>query len=450
MQHILILGAGRSATVLIEYILGEAVKYQWTVKVADADLALAQRKVGRHPLGEAVQLDINQAEKRQQLISEADVVVSLLPVSLHYLVVKDCIKFRRHVVTASYLSNEMYSLEEEIREAAIMMVGEMGLDPGIDHMSAMAKIDELRESGAEIECFKSFTGGLVAPESCDNPWRYKFTWNPRNVVLAGQGTAQYLKEGRHKYIPYNRVFRQTEYVNVHEVGELEAYANRDSLLYKTIYGLENIPTLIRGTLRYPGYCRAWDALVRLGWTDDSYPIIESDQMTYRQLVEAYLQGVWKEYPDGYDLKKRLADFLKIDHQDEIIKKLDWLGIFDATPINLRNASPAQILQELLLRKWEMGPDDKDMVVMQHQFVYTKNGQRKKLLASLVLKGEDTERTAMAKLVGMPIGIFVQQIMLGNIQTVGVHIPVIKEIYDPVLRELMKHGVSFHEEEIMLH
>lgn len=449
MQHILILGAGRSATVLIDYILTEAAVHNWQVKVADADHGLAERKVGRHTQGEAVQLDITEEERRQQLIREADVVVSLLPVNLHYLVVKDCIKFRRHVVTASYLSNEMYSLEEEIREAAIMMVGEMGLDPGIDHMSAMAKIDELRESGAEIESFKSFTGGLVAPESCDNPWKYKFTWNPRNVVLAGQGTAQYLKEGRHKYIPYNRVFRQTEYVNVHGIGEFEAYANRDSLLYKTIYGLENIPTLIRGTLRYPGFCRAWDALVRLGWTDDTYPIIESEQMTYRQLVEAYLQGVWKSYPDGYDLKKRLADFLKIDHQDEIIKKLDWLGIFEDIPIQLKNASPAQILQELLLGKWSMQSEDKDMVVMQHQFVYRKEGVRKRLLASMVMKGEDQERTAMARLVGMPIGIFVQQIMLGNIKTIGVHIPVIKEIYEPVLRELANHGVAFHEEEVVV-
>lgn len=446
MQHILVLGAGRSATVLIRYLLKEAAVHQWHVIVADADLGVAQRKVGASETGKAEQLDINNAEKRQQLIQQANVVVSLLPVSLHYLVVKDCIKYRKHVVTASYLSNEMYSLEDEIREAAIMMVGEMGLDPGIDHMSAMAKIDELRQEGAQIECFKSFTGGLVAPESNDNPWKYKFTWNPRNVVLAGQGTAQYLKEGRHKYIPYNRVFRQTEYVDVPGVGELEAYANRDSLLYKTIYGLQDIPTLIRGTLRYPGFCRAWDALVKLGWTDDSYPIIESDQMTYRQLVEAYLQGVWRTYPDGYNLQKRLADFLKIDHQDEIIKKLEWLGIFEDEPIQLANATPAQILQARLLQKWNMSATDKDMVVMQHQFVYKKEGTRKRLKASMVLKGEDTEYTAMAKLVGMPIGIFVKQILQGKIKAVGVHIPVIKEIYEPVLYELSHHGVEFHETE----
>ncbi len=449
MQHILILGAGRSATVLIHYMLEEASRYGWQVTVADADMTLAERKVQGHSHGIPLQLDITNDAQRHDAVSKADVVVSLLPVNLHYLVVKDCITYRKHVVTASYVSNEMYSLEQEIRDAAIMMVGEMGLDPGIDHMSAMEKIHSLRDSGCEIESFKSFTGGLVAPESCDNPWKYKFTWNPRNVVLAGQGTAQYFKEGRHKYIPYNRVFEQTEYVHIEGAGEFEAYANRDSLLYKTVYGLDNIPTLIRGTLRYPGYCRAWNSFVKLGWTDDTYPIIESDKMTYRQLVEAYLEGVWKEYPVGYTLQKRLADFLRIDHQDEIIRKLEWLGIFEDKPIRLKNASPAQILQDLLLEKWAMHPEDKDMVVMQHQFVYKQKGERIRLSASMVLKGEDDQVTAMAKLVGMPIGIFVKQIMLGRIQFTGVHIPVIKAIYEPVLAELHDHGVSFTEKEEVL-
>jgi saccharopine dehydrogenase (NADP+, L-glutamate forming) len=310
----------------------------------------------------------------------------------------------------------------------------------------MERIDRLRGRGHRLECFKSFTGGLIAPESNDNPWNYKFTWNPRNVVLAGQGTAQYLKDGRYKYIPYNRVFRQTEYIHVDGLGELEAYANRDSLLYKSIYGLDDIPTLIRGTLRYPGFCRAWDALVRLGWTDDSYPIIDAQNMTYRKMVEAYLEGVWHEYPEGYDLKKRLADFLKIDHQDEIIRKLDWLGIFEDKRIGMNNASPAEILQALLLEKWQMQPDDKDMVVMQHRFIYKDRDQRKRLLCSLVMKGENSRTTAMSKLVGLPVGVFVKQIMLGKIQTVGVHIPVIKDIYEPVLDELAEHGVVFEERE----
>ena len=313
MRNILIFGAGRSATVLIEYILEEARQYDWHVTVADADERLAERKVASHPNGKAIGLDIKSRKKRNELIHEADVVVSLLPVSLHYQVVKDCIKHRKHVVTASYLSNEMYGLEDEVREAAIIMVGEMGLDPGIDHMSAMERIHQLTGEGCQMVGFKSYTGGLVAPESIGpNPWKYKFTWNPRNVVLAGQGTAQYLREGQYKYIPYNRVFEQTQLVEVPGLGKLEAYANRDSLLYKTVYGLQNIPTLIRGTLRYPGYCRAWNAFVKLGWTDDSYPIIGSNEMTYRDMVESYLMGVFHVYPEGYTLQNRLADFLNID------------------------------------------------------------------------------------------------------------------------------------------
>lgn len=446
MKDILILGAGRSATVLIKYMLDEAKRHNWQVIVADANKDLVEMKVGGHSHGKAVALDINNARRRQQLIADTDVVVSLLPVFLHYLVVKDCIRYKKHVVTASYLSNEMYGMEEEVRKAAIIMVGEMGLDPGLDHMSAMERIHRLRSEGNQLESFKSFTGGLIAPESVDNPWRYKFTWNPRNVVLAGQGTAQYLREGKFKYIPYNRVFRQTEYIHIDGVGELEAYANRDSLLYKSIYGLDNIPTLIRGTLRYPGFCRAWDALVRLGWTDDSYPIIDSEDLTYRGLVEAYLEGVWHQYPEGYGLKKRLADFLKIDHQDEIIKKLDWLGIFEEKRIGLENASPAEILQALLLEKWTMQPVDRDMVVMQHHFIYKEKDKRKRLLSSLVMKGEDAAQTAMSKLVGLPVGVFVKQIMLGRIETVGVHIPVIKDIYEPVLDEMAEHGVAFDEKE----
>lgn len=444
MKNILIFGAGRSATALIDYILDQAKQHGWQVIVADADKELAESKVKNHPNGKAIYIDITKRKLRQKLISEADVVVSLLPVSLHYLVVHDCIKFRKHVVTASYLSNEMYGLEDKVREAAIMMVGEMGLDPGLDHMSAMRKINNLKSEGYTLESFKSFTGGLVAPESIDNPWKYKFTWNPKNVVLAGQGTAQYLKEGRYKYIPYNRVFRQTEYIEVDGLGELEAYANRDSLLYKTLYGLDNIPTLIRGTLRYPGFCRAWDALVRIGLTDDSYPIIESERMTYSRMVEAYLEGIWAHYPDGYNVQKRLADFLRIDHNDEILRKLEWLGLFEEEKIELKNASPAQILLKLLLRKWSMQPDDRDMVVMQHEFIYSKKGVRRKATDTLVMKGEDSRRTAMAKLVGLPIGVFVKLIMLGKINTVGVHIPTIPAIYEPVLHELEQYGVCFKE------
>lgn len=445
MKKILIFGAGRSATILIRYMLEEAKPNNWSVTVADADMILAEEKVNGHPNGQAIKLNISSRKRRMEAINAADVVVSLLPVDMHYLVVKDCIRFRKHVVTASYLSQEMYGLESAVREAAIIMVGEMGLDPGIDHMSAMEMIHRLRKEGKEITAFRSFTGGLIAPDSNNNPWQYKFTWNPRNVVLAGQGTAQYLRDGDYKYIPYNRVFEQTEKIEVSGLGYFEAYPNRDSLLYKSIYGLDNIPTLIRGTLRYPGYCRAWNSFVKLGWTDDSYPIIDSENMTFRSMVESYLTGVFHKSGNNDTLKKRLADFLNMDVEDEVMKKLEWLGIFEEKRIELKNATPAQILQHLLLDKWKLGTDDKDMVVMQHQFEYKVKGKEVLHKSTLVITGEDHLNTAMAKLVGLPIGIFVKLIMKGKIKSTGIHIPVIREIYEPVLDELREHGVVFKEE-----
>jgi len=418
----------------------------WMVTVADYKLELAEAKTGGRSNSQAVQLNIRNTRKRRTLIGEADVVVSLLPVSLHYLVVRDCLKLKKHVVTASYLSQEMYGLDNEAREAAIIMIGEMGLDPGIDHMSAMDTIHRLQDSNCQIEAFRSYTGGLIAPESIDNPWRYKFTWNPRNVVLAGQGTAQYMVEGRYKYIPYNRVFLETEEIEVRGVGKLEAYKNRDSLLYKTIYGLDKIPTLIRYTLRYPGYCRAWNALVRLGWTDDTYPIIDSEHLTYRQLLESYLSGVFHEYPTGYGLRERLADLLRMDKTDPVLDKLEWLGIFEDKVIGIKNASPAQILLALLLKKWAMKPDDRDLVVMRHEFDFVRKGKKMRLKLTMKLIGRDATHTAMSNLVGLPIGIFVKQVLEGKIQVRGVHVPVLPEIYQPVLKELTEHGVRFEEEE----
>jgi len=444
-QKILILGAGRAATALIDYLLNEAAKNDWFVTVADFDEELAKEKVGHSGNGRAVQLNISNTKKRRELIQEADIVVSLLPVNLHYLVVKDCLTYKKHIVTASYLSQEMYGLDREARKAAIVMVGEMGLDPGIDHMSAMEKIDALRADNCKIIAFRSYTGGLVSKENlADNPWNYKFTWNPRNVVLAGQGTAQYISEGKYKYIPYNRVFQRLDEIRVDGIGKLEAYVNRDSLLYKTLYHLEDIPTLIRYTLRYPGYCRAWNALVKLGWTDDTYPIIDSELMTYRELLESYLRGVFKQYPAGYNLRNHLADFLRIDRSDPVIEKLEWLGIFEKTPIEVKNASPAVILQNLLQKKWKLQPDDKDLIVMQHQFDYEKNGKQFRLSSTMKMYGEDSVHTAMSKLVGLPIGIFVKLTLQDQLKLRGVHIPVIPEIYTPVLAELSELGVRFED------
>ena len=440
MKNILIIGAGRSATALINYTLKEAEKHNWFVTVADADPEVAEQKVGGHAHGRGTWLDVMKPNDRRDIIERNDVVVSLLPAHLHIKVAKDCIKYKKHLVTASYISRDMYRLGEQVKSAELIFMGEMGLDPGIDHMSAMQTINELREKGAELTAFRSYAGGLIAPESDNNPWHYKFTWNPRNVVLAGQGTAQYIEDGHYKHIPYHRLFSQYELIDVPGMGEYEAYLNRSSLLYRTTYGLEKIPSLLRGTLRCKGYCDAWNALVQIGLTDDTYPIIGSKNLTYHQLVDGYLprnQG-------NNTLKERVAKMLKIDKDSDVIKKLEWLGIFDRSKIGLIKATPAQILQHLLQQKWTLESDDKDMIIMQHEFDYKLNGKSESLISTMVLEGNDSVDTAMSRLVGLPLGIFVKLIMLGKIKSTGVNIPVMEEVYTPVLKELEDYGVIFKE------
>jgi len=440
LKNILIIGAGRSATALIEYTLKEAEKHNWFVTVADADPDAAEQKVNGHPNGRGTWLDVTKPNDRRDIIERNDVVVSMLPAHLHLKVAKDCIKYKKHLVTASYISRDMYRLGDQVKSAELIFMGEMGLDPGIDHMSAMQTINELRVKGAELTAFRSYAGGLVAPESDNNPWHYKFTWNPRNVVLAGQGTAQYIEDGHYKHIPYHRLFAQYETIDVPGMGQYEAYPNRSSLLYRTTYGLEKIPSLLRGTLRCKGYCDAWNALVQIGLTDDSYPIIGSKDLTYYKLVDGYLP----RNEGNNTLKERVALLLKIDKDSDVIKKLEWLGIFDRSKIGLSKATPARILQHLLEQKWTLQPDDKDMIIMQHEFDYKLDGKSESLVSTMVLKGHDSVDTAMSRLVGLPLGIFVKLIMLGKIKATGVNIPVMEEVYTPVLKELEEYDVIFKE------
>lgn len=440
MNSILIIGAGRSSGALINYVLGKAQEKGWFVTVADADPALAEAKVNGHPNGRPAWLDVYKVNDRKELISRADVVVSLLPAHLHVEVAQDCIKLHKHLITASYVSKEMYSLGDEVRDRELIFMGEMGLDPGIDHMSAMQKIDEIKDKGGKLLSFRSYTGGLVAPESDTNPWHYKFTWNPRNVVLAGQGTAQYLHKKKFKFIPYNRLFRETWDINVPGMGPFEAYANRDSLLYREQYGLKDIPSILRGTIRYPGYCAAWNALIKIGLTDADFPILDSGKLTYHSLMEAFA-------PEGSgSVKDRIASLLREEPDSEVMKKLEWLGLFSKRKIGLDNATPALILENLLLQKWKLEPEDNDMIIMQHEFDYTLHGKKHRLISSMVMKGEGEDDTAMSRLVGLPMGIFVNLISEGKIKSTGVQIPVMREVYEPVLEELKAYGVSFEEHE----
>lgn len=442
MKNVLIIGAGRSATALIGYILNEAPKHNFLVTVGDADIELARRKVKDHSHGRAIWLDASKPNDRREVIARHDVIVSLLPPQMHLEVAQDCIALGKHMVTASYVSKQVFRLGDEARQRALVFMNELGLDPGIDHMSAMQRIHHIKNNGGKINAFYSYTGGLVAPESDDNPWHYKFSWNPRNVVLAGQGTAQFLEDSKLKYIPYRRLFRQYRNVEIPGMGEWEVYANRDSLMYKEAYGLQNIRTMFRGTIRHKGFCDAWNALVRIGLTDATFPIVDSDKLTYHDLMEAFL-GISQH---AGSVKDRVAKMIETDPDSDIMQKLEWLGLFSKRRIKLQNATPALILENLLLEKWALQPNDKDMVIMQHVFEYEQQRKRRKMTSTLVMKGTNSEETAMSRLVGLPLGIFVKLLMMGKISTTGVNIPTMPEVYEPVMAELEDYGVKFMEED----
>jgi len=440
MKKILILGAGRSSSSLIEYLLELAVKNNYEVTVADASLDLAQQKTHKHPNSRAIFLDSGDELKTHTEIQRADIVVSMLPAFLHAGIATQCVKLKKSMVTASYVSPEMKALDEDAKKAGIILMNESGLDPGIDHASAMKIIDDIKSQGGNLTVFKSYTGGLIAPESDDNPWGYKFTWAPRNVILAGQGTARYLENGKYAFIPYTKLYTRTEKIHFDTLGDFEGYANRDSLSYRSIYGIENVDTILRGTLRKAGYCEAWNVFVQLGMTDDTYLIPESEKLSIREVVESFL-------PAGTgEVKNRLAGYLGIPVKGEVMDKLEWLGLFEDTKLNVKNASPALILQTLLEDKWKLKEGDIDMIVMQHQFEYNLKGKTHKLQSSLVVKGDDAIHTAMAKTVGYPVGIITKLILEEKIKLTGVHTPTVREIYEPLLTELERLGVRFVEKE----
>ena len=311
-------------------------------------------------------------------------------------------------------------------------------------MSAMQVIDRIKGSGARILLYESFTGGLIAPESDDNLWNYKFTWNPRNVVVAGQGgIAKFIQEGKYKYIPYHKLFRRTEFLSIEGYGKFEAYANRDSLNYREVYGLEDALTLFRGTIRRVGFSRAWNIFVQLGMTDDSYVMLGSEDMTYRDFTNSFL--TYKPH-DSVELK--LRHYLKIDQDDVIWDKLLELDLFnDKKKVGLKDATPAQILQKILMDSWSLKKDDKDMIVMYHKFGFEKEGKKRQIESSMVVVGEDQTYTAMAKTVGLPVAMACLQILNGRVHTPGVQLPLKKEMYQDVLTELEKHGVRFVEKEV---
>ena len=444
MRKVLIIGAGKSASYLVRYFLDKSISEKLDITIGDLDLSNAEKWIIDNPNAHTLKLNIFEEEARKKAIKSADIVVSMLPARFHIEVAKDCLSLGKHMVTASYVSKEMQALNEEAKSKNLVFLNEIGVDPGIDHMSAMQVIDRIRESGGKLLLFESFTGGLMAPECDTNLWNYKFTWNPRNVVLAGQGgAAKFLQEGRFKYIPYHRLFRRTEFLEVDGYGRFEAYANRDSLKYKEVYGLDSIKTLFRGTIRRVGFGRAWQIFVILGLTDDSYTIADSENMSYRDFINSFLPY---SPTDSVELKLRYK--LKIDQDDILWEKLEELDVFSAVKkVTLKNASPAQILQKILLDSWSLKPKDKDMIVMYHKFGYELNGEKHQIDATMVCTGDDQTFTAMAKTVGLPVGIATLAILNNKIKRYGVQIPTNKDIYKPILSELESFGVIFKEKEV---
>ena len=431
-QTILIIGAGKSATVLIQYLQQKAVENDWYILLADGDEAIAKNKWNNAPNGTALGIDIENNLDRQNLVQKADIVVSMMPAQLHFLVAKDCLHFGKPVFTASYVDDKMRSIASEIEAKQLLFLCEMGLDPGIDHMSAMAIIDEIHQKGGKITSFKSHCGGLVAPESDDNPWHYKISWNPRNIILAGKAGAIYLENGATISKDYSTIFEQAPVVDLPGIGHLAFYPNRNSLSYIDTYHLHGVKDFVRTTLRYPAFCIGWNAIVQLHLTDETV-IDLAPNTTVKNWFESHIQ------------QKGLEQILEKFTQDPAIKvQLEFIGLYEPTPIPSQFNSNASILQWLLEGKWKLTATDKDLVVMLHEIEYSIGTRQFKLDSSMVLTGEDAINTAMATTVGLPLAMGVCAYLKGEIKMTGLHIPIDARIYQPILKSLAEEGIVFEE------
>ncbi|HXB96326.1 MAG TPA: saccharopine dehydrogenase C-terminal domain-containing protein [Puia sp.] len=419
MKTMLLFGAGKSATSLIRYLIDVCSAREWQLTVADTDLNLALSKIGTAPSAKAVCLDAGDTTARDALVASADIVISLLPPSLHYQVALSCLKNNRHLLTASYLDGPIRALEPAIREKGLLFLGEMGLDPGIDHMSALQMVRRIQAEGGHIRRFFSHTGGLVAPDSDNNPWRYKISWNPRNVVMAGAAGATYRENNRVVTRGYSALFEEPGQVSLSGIGTLAWYPNRDSLAYIPLYGLEEAGTFIRTTLRYPAYCRAWSAIVNAGLTDDKTPV-DPTGLSY---------AAWST---------ALVPLVNTDNREQ----LEFLGLFGPSLVPQSARTSADILQHLLETRLAMAPADKDMIVMIHELDVEQKGKTYSARSTLVVKGEDSLHTAMARTVGLPLGIAAVLVLDGRIPLTGLHIPILPAIYEPVLEQLERQGIRF--------
>jgi saccharopine dehydrogenase-like NADP-dependent oxidoreductase len=494
MKTVLLFGAGKSATVLIEYLVNNGPANNWKLVVADSNRELALSKLRGSERDVAVSLDINDTEKRSELVKTSDLVISLLPPTLHYFVALDCLQHKKNFLTASYIDERIERLREEIKNNKLLFLCEMGLDPGIDHMSAKKIIDTIHEQGGRITSFISHCGGLVAPESDDNPWHYKISWSPRNIVNAGKAGAVFKKGGAIAELEYHEIFAEKRYVQNGE--EIYCwYPNRDSLRYVNAYGLSGAGTFVRTTLRHPDFVYGWKNVVDLKLTDE-HLFYETDGKSLMQFFKEHMdknnfnqwleQKLKQQFEDTQTLLNNLVNLVKLQekaaeeaepvddlmmvdekgdlqnidmddlknnaaatiafkmHESKLtLRQLFYLGMDDdKTIINKGKCSAADVLQFSLETKLPLQDEDKDMIVMLHEIEYESENGQHKIESSLTLTGEGNQRTAMAKTVGLPLGIAAKLILNGKIQLEGLHIPVSKEIYAPLMQELEEHGIRF--------
>lgn len=444
LKKILVLGAGRSSIYLIEYLLQHAEKNNWVVTIADLHKAAAQQKAGNSPAARAIQLDLMDTATLKIEVAAADVVVSLMPADMHIHVAQLCLELGKSMFTASYISDAMKAMQKEVAAKGLLFLNEIGCDPGIDHMSTMELINDIRAKGGVIKALYSYTGGLVARDCDTNPWHYKFSWNPRNVVMAAQpGPARYLANNYIRFKPYNRIFREYESVEVPGFGPLDAYANRDSIPYKDFYSLESAHTILRATFRYPDFCQGWAILVFLGLTNDQLQLQHCDELNYRDFLNMFLPP--DDSPtvrNGFERLLRERMNLNEDQINTILVQFDFLDFFSDRKFQRTNGSPADLLLEMLERKWQLSPGDRDLIVMHHSLDYELQGQIKTETSTLLLEGENETYTAMAKTVGLPLAISVRLFLEGKIQLTGVLIPTDKALYEPIMEELKAYGVQF--------
>jgi len=448
MKNILVLGAGQSAPYMINYLLEHAEEYNWFVTVGDRDINLARKAVKRHTRGDVISFDVNDAEMRLTQIEKADVVINFLPPAFQYLLALGCISRGKHMITASYQDERMRDLENDAHRKGILILNEMGLDPGIDHMSAMSMIKEVKSRGGKIKSFKSYGSGLPAPESTKNPLKYAITWNPRNVVMAGEVGAQYLYKGQIKILPHHEVFQRTWVVELDGVGRMEAYPNRDSLKYQSLFELHDVHTMIRGTLRYPGWSETWLQIVRLGLPNETMHIPNICSYTYRELVEMFLPL----HISSANIEHRVANFLNISPTGNIMENLSWLGLFSDERVDCKGDTAAEVLEDILIKKLNLPENGRDMVAIAHEIEVDfpdQNKRGERITSTFVEYGEAGGFTAIAKTVGLPAAIAAKLILTDQLPISGCHIPTHPAVYSKVLPDLGAAGLNFKEKIVEL-